>query len=200
FWPDGLFSQGNKNLKPEESKNTELQFRGDIDPQSYYQVNIFYNEIENLIDWRYDPTLGDFGKFTPSNVSEARIRGIEMAYNISLASWQIALNSSYIEPKDRTADVDLQRRARATGSVDISRRGDDYAMGLTITGKSERKGDAGTPGGYGTVDIRFERSFGESVIARLKVENLFDREFISVPGYNNTGRFALLELQYKLSH
>ena len=196
FFPDSMFSSGNPNVKPEESKTTEVALRGDFNPQSSYEVNLFYTDIENLIDW----AANDMGKFMPMNVADARIQGVELAYNITVDSWNIAFNSSYIEPKDLTADEDLQRRARATGSIDISRRGDGYAMGLTVTGKSERKGDTDTPAGYGTVDIRFERSFGESVVAKLKVENLFDREFISVPGYNDVGRFALLEVQYKLKH
>lgn len=194
FWPSTMFSEGNPDLRPEESRNTELQLRGDLTPDSSYQFNVFYNEIENLIDWQ------ETDKWRPTNVANARIRGVELAYNIAIDSWDIGFNSSYIEPKDRADDVDLERRARTSGSLDISRTGEGYTMGLTISGTGQRKGDEGEPGGYGTVDIRFERRFSESLLARFKVENLFDREIVLVPNYNDVGRFAMFEVQYKFLH
>ena len=203
FWPEQDYSVGNPDVVPEESKNTELQLRGDLSSNSYYQASIFYNDIENLINWAPSPTLvgpGGYAKYTPSNVADARIRGVELAYHVALDSWQFGFNSSYIEPKDRTANEDLVRRARTSGSLDISRQEQGYIIGLTLTGKGQRKGDPGAPGGYATVDIRFERQFTEALVAKLKIDNLFNRQFISVPGYNDIGRFAMLELQYRFAH
>ena len=203
FWPEQDYSVGNPDVVPEESKNTELQLRGDLSSNSYYQASVFYNEIENLINWAPSATLfgpGGFAKYTPSNVAEARIRGAELSYHVTLDSWHLALNSSYIEPKDRSSDQDLVRRARTAGSLDISRQGDGYGLGLTVSAKGQRKGDQGEPGGYSTVDIRLEKAFGNSLLAKFKIDNLFNRQFVSVPGYNDIGRFAFLELQYTLKH
>lgn len=193
YWPN----VGNPDLEPEESKNYELQFRGDVGESSYYEVNVFQNEIENLIEWA--PIAPGSFTWLPQNVAKARIDGVEFLYGAQVAATDVIFNMTYMEPKDLTADEDLRRRSRVVGSLDVSRAYEGGRLGFTIHGVSEKKGAENLPG-YGTLDLRFEKYFGESVTAKLKVENLFDKEIVQVERYNDQGRYAFIELEYKFKH
>lgn len=193
YWPNA----GNPDLEPEESKNIELQFRGDLSAASYYEVNFFRNEIDNLIEWA--PIAPGSFTWRPQNVAEARIEGVELLYQVQASVADFGFNLTYMEPKDLTEDEDLRRRSRLVGSIDVVRSGEQGLIGLTAHGVSEKKGAENLPG-YGTLDIRFERRFGENLTARLKVENLFDKEIVQVEKYNDQGRYALFEVEYRLAH
>ena len=87
FWP----GSGNPNLNPEVSFQSELgnefQFKNfNLD------VSVFYNSIENLIQWIPKGNLSE-----PENVGEVKIIGIESSLNY-LKKWnhqQLELNVNY---------------------------------------------------------------------------------------------------------
>lgn len=195
YWPTG----GNPDLEPEESQNIELQFRGEVVDDHYYEVNLFKNKLDNLIEWAPIDPSDPFSLWQPQNVAEAEIKGVELIYQASFAATNLAFNATYSEPKDLVADEDLRRRSRWVGSVDVSRRFEGLIVGLTLQGASDKKGPEQLAG-YGTLDLRIERRFSEAFTAKLKVENLFDKEFIQAERYNDQGRFALLALEYAFTH
>ncbi|MCG8494692.1 MAG: TonB-dependent receptor [Enterobacterales bacterium] len=199
YWPANAFGAGNPDLEPEESKNVELQFRGDLTDNQSYELNIFQNEIENLIEWAPAPTAEFPWRWTPTNVSEARITGVEFVYAASFDLADLAFNTTYTEPKDLNNNEDLRRRSRWNGSLDISKAAEFGKVGVTFNASSDKKGAEKLPG-YGTVDFRVEKAFTNALVAKLKVDNIFDNEFIQADGYNDQGRFALIELQYKFKH
>jgi len=90
FWPEDAFAKGNPNLKPERSFGFEFgfnyalsRFRGSV---AYFQSN-----VEDRIQW--SPKQG--GKWTPDNLTEANIRGIEAEADSRMLKFKdFALNLS----------------------------------------------------------------------------------------------------------
>ena len=66
---------GNPYLKPEYSAQYELNYSSPI-PMGFANLNIFYNEVSNLIDWYDDDSYGYFDILTFRNVGNAYTSGI----------------------------------------------------------------------------------------------------------------------------
>ena len=90
FWPSDAFAQGNPNLKPERSFGFEFGFNFAL-PCVRGSVAYFQRRSEDRIQW--SPKEG--GKWTPENLSEANIRGVEIEANSrTLKCKDFALNLS----------------------------------------------------------------------------------------------------------
>jgi len=81
FWKEDVFAAGNPNLLPEKSESREAGYRltfpvlGRLNAEQTF----FHNNLKNLIVWQRNFE----GKFTPQNVSKAKIFGRE-----EKISWQ----------------------------------------------------------------------------------------------------------------
>ena len=79
-FPKNLYNErfvfiGNPYLKPEYSNQYELNYSSPI-PMGFTNLNIFYNEVSNLIDWYDDDSYGSFDILTFRNVDNAYTSGI----------------------------------------------------------------------------------------------------------------------------
>ena len=79
-FPKNLYNErfvfiGNPYLKPEYSDQYELNYSSPI-PMGFANLNIFYNEVSNLIDWYDDDSYGSFDILTFRNVDNAYTSGI----------------------------------------------------------------------------------------------------------------------------
>lgn len=79
---------GNPNLKPEESDSFEIGLKGQLNNLNW-ATTLYQTDFENMIAWA--PT-GPGGSWVPSNVNEARIRGLELAADYTLDAWVFSGN------------------------------------------------------------------------------------------------------------
>jgi len=90
FWPEDAFAKGNPNLKPEHSFGFEFGFNYVL-PRVRGSVAYFQSNVEDRIQW--SPKQG--GKWTPDNLTEANIRGIEAEADSRMLKFKdFALNLS----------------------------------------------------------------------------------------------------------
>ena len=66
---------GNPYLKPEYSDQYEINYSRPI-PMGFANLNIFYHEVSNLIDWYDDDSYGSFDILTFRNVDNAYTSGV----------------------------------------------------------------------------------------------------------------------------
>src|SRR3546814_6433320 len=87
-----------------------------------WTLNAYETRIDDLIS--YDSSI-----FPPNNIDQARIRGVELTVDTTLAGWDLSAQLSHTDPHNRTrsnphgSDNDnlgtlLARCARHTGRVD----------------------------------------------------------------------------------
>jgi len=100
FWPEDAFAEGNPNLSPERSSSFEFGLNFAI-PRVHGSIAYFQNHFEDRIQW--SPKEG--GKWTPANLSEASVRGVEAEANsLTLRCKDVALNLStsctFLEAQD----------------------------------------------------------------------------------------------------
>lgn len=83
YWPDEGWAKGNPNLSPEKGKTYEVGIDNVMDFLIFKKfpldtkagITYFHTEMKNLINWAEDAADG---YWKPSNVSKARIEGLEI--------------------------------------------------------------------------------------------------------------------------
>ncbi len=186
---------GNPDLRPETSRTWELGLRGALGGGTW-NASVYQTEVDDLIGF-------DFATFLPANIDEARIRGLELAWQGVIGPWRVQGGATLLDAENRSgfdAGNELPRRAPRSLRVDIDRDLGDWAVGGTILAESRRYDDLGNTtelGGYGTVDLRAEYRLGADWRLQGRVENLFDKDYETAALYNQPGRSLWLTLRFE---
>ena len=195
YYPDSGWAVGNPNLKPEESKNYELTLKGDHFI-GQWQISVFQNDTDNMISW---VTVDGVSK--PSNVDQARIRGIETSLTTKLSGWTGTGTFTFLDPKDTKTDSRLLRRSRQRFTLDMDRESGKFSVGGTFKTQSYSM-DSGDNrlAGFGTMDLRAGYRVTPEVRVELKVVNVFDKDYSTAYGYRREprGTFATVVWTPKL--
>ncbi|MET1256204.1 TonB-dependent receptor domain-containing protein [Aliikangiella maris] len=111
YYPYG----GNPELNFELSDNIELVYKGDIFG-GRLTVSVYESEIENLIQWTPDSE----GAWTPQNVGEAEISGVDLTYKLTHGNWSHQLTASHTKAENTTTKQQLLRRAKEQAGYQLS--------------------------------------------------------------------------------
>ncbi|MET0066406.1 MAG: TonB-dependent vitamin B12 receptor [Candidatus Thiodiazotropha sp.] len=185
---------GNPDLEPETSQTLEFGLSGLV-LEGQWSVNLFRTDIDQMIG--FDAT------YTPSNIDQARINGLEMVFNTRYGDWLFDSNLTLLDPRIRSAGENhnnlLPRRARRSLSLDLDRRFGRYSLGLGFIAEGRRYDDLDNQvelGGYGLLDLRGGYQMGKSWRLQGRVENLTDKSYETAAWYNQPGRSYYLSLHY----
>lgn len=197
----------NPNLKAETSENTEFGFALNL-LRSQWQFNVFRNDVDNLIAWGcvarcdndYSGTPDTWPLWTPDNVSDARIQGVEIQGDFSTAWLNHRVIVEFLDPKDRSTNKNLIRRPEEQVKykadmywqslqvvVDFLWRGESYADAANTT----------TIGSYSVWNLGFNHQLTNDLKLAIKVQNLFDKEYSTVNDYQAQGRTFELGASYQ---
>ncbi|MDN3552691.1 TonB-dependent receptor [Halomonas almeriensis] len=190
YYPD--FS--NPDLDPETSKSVELGLRGQFG-RGFWDLAVYRSEVDDLIT-NID-TDGDGFVDTPQNVERARIRGVEVATGAEVDDWTLRAALTYTDPENRETGKRLAGRASESLRFDADRALGDWTLGGSVIAQGERFDDADNTqrlGGFATLDLRAGWDFAPGWSARLTLENLFDKAYQTVGGYDSAGRTAFFSV------
>ncbi|WP_027079001.1 TonB-dependent vitamin B12 receptor [Luteimonas mephitis] len=193
---------GKPDLRPEESKGYNVGIAQYAQRYSW-TLNAYETRIDDLIS--YDSSI-----FLPNNIDQARIRGVELTFDTTLAGWDLSAQLSHTDPRNQTRHNPdgsdnanrgnlLARRARNTGRVDVDRAFGKFAFGASLKGAGHRFDDAANAvrlGGYATFDLRASYAFHPDWTLEARVDNAFDRDYETVAWYNQPGREYGLSLRW----
>jgi vitamin B12 transporter len=183
---------GNPDLGPEESSSIEL---GLSSTGGRWAVNLFETDIDNLIG--VDPDT-----FAPVNVDSARIRGLEVVFNTSVALWDVVTSLTLLDPENRAAGFEgnqLPRRAEETLRIDLDRDFGRFSAGASLIAEGRKYDDLANTreiDGYATLDLRGAMTFGNGWKVQLRIENLFDEGYETASFFNQSERSAYLTFRY----
>jgi len=168
YYPD--FS--NPDLKPETSKNYELQWRSQLTETSRLETSLYRIDLEDAII---------FGSNSqPENVASARINGFEAALKQEMFGWQSNLGIAFIDPRDRDTGHTLARRARRTLSLDLDRQFDRLGLGaswLAVSSSYDDLNNQQSLGGYGLLGLRSSWELNREIKFEMKLDNLLDKSY-----------------------
>lgn len=188
---------GNPDFIPEESKNYELALQGQAGVADYY-IAAYQNDVQNLIQYNSDT-------FTTDQVSEAQTQGLEFDVDLALASWQLGIAGSHMNPKNELTGMTLRRRPEQTFSVDIDKQQGKASYGISVRAESHRYDDASENlrmGGYGLVDLRAAYALTSEWSVKGRVNNLLDKQYttaysFSLGEYQSVGRELFVSVTYR---
>jgi len=189
-----FFFFANPDLEPETSENFELGLEL-FALNTTWNFNLFHNEIEDLIT-----SNATFSSL--DNIDKAEIDGLEVTASTELGGWGLNMALTLLDHENTTSGEELLRRPDSTFSLQASRQFEalDFAINWLIQ-ESHKDLDPVTfgtsnVGGYGIVDVVAGYRISESVNLRLRVGNLFDKDYSVVDGFNSYGRTAQLSLNF----
>ncbi|MDH5356090.1 MAG: TonB-dependent receptor, partial [Gammaproteobacteria bacterium] len=199
YFPADSFSASNPDLIPEESASYEVGL-GAKRNGTAWSLNLYETNIENLIVWVEEPAWF----WSPVNIGEAQIRGLEASLSTQLSSWQLNTNLSLLDPKNISDDANsgnqLPRRAKQTLSFDASKQYGEFKVGATVLAVGKRFDDLANTtelDSYNTIGLHIDYSVAKDWLLQGKVENLGDEEYQTAEGYNQAGRNFFITLRYQ---
>ena len=195
YYPPTWGFAGNPNLKPEHSQNKELGLRYAADGQRFDAV-YFDNRIRDLI-----AVNNTFTSMT--NVGEARMDGIELSYAGDFGNSHLQANATFQNPRNAATGQVLLRRAKEFANISASHDFDILNMGVELHHSGARAdGDINTfapvaVASYQVVNLTAQYKVDKNLAVSARMDNLLNRDYMQVHGYNTPGRILFVGLSYQ---
>ena len=205
FWPDGLYSVGNPDLKPEESEYFAFSMSNQSE-LGKIKITASIKDYENLILWQPNE---DF-KYIPINVSSAERTSYNIEYLKEFSNLQMQLSYNIYESLDKDIDEKLLYVPDNSASLLMVFKQNDttsYSLNYKLTGNrilqyQSSFADQVNDESYALVSLGISNLFnlqGRNVVMfNLTVDNLLDEKYISTIGYPEPGRSVNFTLEYKI--
>ena len=192
----GGWFAGNPDLTPEVSRSAELGALYIPSPGQRLRVNLFYTNVDDLI--AFEGTNAQ-----AINVSKASMRGVELEYSLRLAPWRFAANATVQRAVNEITDADLLRRPHEKLALRLDR---DFVrhgnVGLEMLAVSSHDdvdnisfATIEVPG-YTILNLVAAYPLTGQWLLSARIENLTDKVYENVSGYNTSARAAYVALRY----
>jgi vitamin B12 transporter len=184
---------GNPNLRPEKARNVEagLQYaKGSLSSR----VMRFQSRTKDLIVYQWPG--GNV------NVGRAEVDGWEGSLAARLAGFDLDLGLTWQDPRNADTGARLLRRAQRLGSLQVRRAFGPASISAEVKASGSRGDIHATTfssvrlPGYTVVNLSGEYRFNPSMQARLRIDNVFDRDYSLVHGYHTPGRSGMLQFEW----
>jgi len=184
----GLFA-GNPALDPERSHSTELGIELTPAEGQRFGAHLYSTRVRDLISF----TGPDF---QAENIARTKIDGTELTYDADAGPWLAHLAYTYEDAKDETTDTELLRRPKNKFDAVVERRfGERFRAGAELVYADEAADIAGTTlPSYAIVNLRGTWTINADWRLTGRIENLFDKDYELVHGYNTPGVSGFLEV------
>ncbi|WP_066456778.1 TonB-dependent receptor domain-containing protein [Castellaniella caeni] len=204
----GDIFQGNPNLKPEKSKNIEAHVQYQTEA-TLVRATIYQNRIRNLISgYVFDPALG---YNTAKNTSRATIRGLTLTGEQRLGDTTLRASADFLDPRNDTPQAaqgyfpaegsTLLRRARQVFHASVEHRIQALKLGAEYEYTGNRYDDAANQtrlGGFSLVNLTAAYDFSKSLGVQVRWNNVFDKDYVLVDGYNTPGSNVFVNLSWRM--
>ncbi len=190
YYPDfGWGYAGNPDLRPERSETWEggLEFT----PADGHRLGLsaYRTRVRDLIAFAAPGTNNAI------NIARARMDGVELEYRFERGGFTAGGNLAWQDAVDADTGLALLRRAKRKAHVDLGWRfGNGVELGLDGDYASARRDFGGDPGAYALAHLRLAWPLGPSWRLEARIENLTDRDYTLVQGYNTPGRSGVLSV------
>ncbi|MCJ8319129.1 MAG: TonB-dependent receptor, partial [Colwellia sp.] len=197
YYPTDTYgSHGNPDLTPETSTSIEVLLKTRV-ANIETELSIYQTKIDDLIEWQADENY----QYTPINIAQAEIKGIELTFSAEYFNFNHELQLGYLDAINTTKNEPLIRRAKNTASYQISRQWQQLSILANIQYQGERE-DTQWPStitldSYILVDVSASYQINSAWSAGVKINNLFDEEYYSANNYIGQPAQYLFTVSYR---
>lgn len=194
-------------LRAETVKSLELEYEKLLTKNSNLMASVYFNQINNLISFRFDESLAETVAF--NNSSNVNSRGFELEYRYQLQN-QLILSASYgyINAQSSNELVTANSPKHSVKSKLLMPVFDDYwRIGINAQYLSERKtvfGDKANAYFLTNMTISSTDNVSETWQVSASLYNIFDKEYADPASINHTqttipqdGRRLYVEARYR---
>lgn len=185
---------GNPNVQPEKSRQRELGLQWQIAPQHALTVNAYDNRIQDLItnDFNFPNTY--------LNINRVRIHGTEVTARGRHGRISYQLNANHLKARDDNGDDLLRRPRNAFNGLIMVQASPRLSAGTEVVARSHAKdfGNLGIErvGGYTVINLLANWQISPELSLGIRADNVTDKQYVQVIGYNTAGRSGYLTLRY----
>jgi vitamin B12 transporter len=184
---------GNPNLRPERANNREIGLKYSSGDQHVGLV-YFDNRIHDLIVYQFPLTV---------NVGQAQINGTELNYSGAFGDTSIKANATMQNPRDMATGNTLLRRAKRLANLMVSKSFGAWEGGGEWQYSGVRQDvDINTFApvtlpAYQLFNLNARYQVEKSLSVSARIDNLFNKDYMLVHGYNTLGRTLFVGLSYQ---
>ena len=206
FWPDGLYSGGNPELKPEESEYMAIS-ASNQSSLGKIKLTASFKDYKNLILWQPNESF----KYVPINVSSAERTSYNLQYLKEFSRVQMQLTYNLYDSLDKDMDKKLLYVPDSSASLLLifkQNSSTNLSLNYKLTGDRILQygsdwADQVDDKSYGLLSFGFSKNIvlgnDQNLIkANLTVDNLLDEEYVSTIDYPEPGRSMNLTVEYQL--
>ena len=184
----------NAALKPENSTSIETSLRWN-DNGTSFGVTAYENRIDDLI--------GFDANFSPVNIDETRIRGLELTGATMLGAWRLNGSAEWLTPRNQSPGSNqgklLPRRAKQVAKLDLERSLGAVTLGARTQYQGRRYDNLANTrvlNPWFLLDLRAEWAVNSTLRVQARLDNALDRRYESASFYAQPGREWHLSLRY----
>lgn len=183
------FYAGNPELKPESSEQvevgTELTWLG-----QRLRLSGYHNRLTDMI------TSSAVSPYALLNVASATLQGLELEMSGKLQRFNYSLNASQQSAKDSNGTW-LQQRPRASLNTTLGYAlTDTVNAGAEVRARSDSKSGSAELPGYTLLNLYAGWQLAPSLNLGARLENLGNKEYQVVNGYNTAERSGYVSATY----
>jgi vitamin B12 transporter len=189
----GGYYAGNPLLDPERSRSGEIALDWHLNAANQIDLRAFSTRVHDLIDFSGGTT------FQAINVDHAAIDGAEIKHTWRNAGYSWSNSLTLQNPRDSDTGTQLLRRPKQKfSSVFEAPLSDKLHAGVELlySGRSDDYGNVQL-GSYTLVNLRANYDLSSELKLGLRLENLGDKNYQLVYGYNTPGRSGYLTLSWE---
>jgi vitamin B12 transporter len=198
YYPSGVYSSGNADLKAETSDSAEfiLQFQQDKLTAS---ISLYKTNVENLIQWQADANF----VYKPQNIAKVNIQGIEAEAQYIAEYGTHSVNFSINESVDDATDEQLIRRSKEHFNYSFSTTVGDADVYVEYQYKGESYDEDFVLGrltlpSYSLLNLAASYPITSNLSVKGRISNGLDEKYQSAYNYNTAGQTWYLGLTYSL--
>jgi len=190
YWRDD-YSEGNPDLKPEDSLSYDAGIQQQLGEKSMFQVSLFQSHVKNMIAWFDDGK----GIYKAENVNDAFLQGVETELRAQLTK-EIsgALNYTLLGAQDTSGQYDGETLTYRPKNKVGGRLGYQSKWGLKLSVNAEYtdsvyidRTNTKELGGFVTLGAYASQAIVKGVEIYVRGDNILDKQYQLVNGYPMPG-------------
>ena len=204
YWPSGGGGEGNPDLQPETGYSIDAGISR-VDSTVSYDFFLFTRYVKDVILWQESEVDGIW---RPSNYGEALYPGLEAHVDVHvLTNFILSLNYTFLYSFALSGEYTFEDNKRLPNipvhetDFGLTYRGNSFTINVNGHYESlryENVENAGYMSSFFVVNTNYRQHLSEKVLFLLALENLFNEQYVVVPGYPMPGLFIRTGLEIVL--
>lgn len=186
---------GNPDARPEKSRSAELSLSGQLAAYAW-ALNAFETKVDDLL-------VFDAAISAPSNIDQARIRGVEAQLGRNWNALRVQTYLTWLKPENDAGGANdgnlLPRRRERSARLDADYATGQLSLGMSLFGASDTFDNATNTvrlPGYATLNLRAGWQVLPQWLLQVEGRNVLDKHYETAATYKQYGAGFMATVRY----